>query len=183
MADLLSSGDSLRVIGRLAVGVSSSGGAFPHGGTDLGHAVVCEWVPSPNTHLLDGEEYSGEILEHIKMHERGLLVVQFAGFPDKAMELVLAHSSIGTSGSRKGGYGTAGDDGRLGSAGAVNLLFSPRYSTHPELLIYRAIADQDETARLRFFLQEGLGLAAVFRGIRDGSKGVYDWGRPGDLSP
>jgi len=167
---------SLRVPGRLCAAPTSIG-TFPHGGTDLGNVVAIDFYPQTRVLDIEDESIGGERTETVRACESALLQVVLGSMTTAMLSKVLAHTSGGG-----GGYGTAGDDSVLGSADEFVLLFSPRSSAHPALIMYRACPSWADSAQLGFSIGSDVGAAVAFRGIRHASKGVYQVDVLGSIS-
>lgn len=172
-----------RIPGRLAHTPTNLGTAFPHGGTALGITSSVRL------------EYSIEYLENIDPEKGGhaeviegpatvRLYVMMRQWDNDTISKIFPHSAVGSSTNRIARYPGTIRPGRLLSGSAITpLIWTPNNATtHPTILLYKALPMLSQPFTLRMSAFSELALAVEFVGIRDASSRVFDMGLLSDLS-
>ena len=159
---------SLFVPVRLVANPTNLGGAFPHGGIEIGPIRDGRFAQGGQTRERTAEEFGGEVVEDFIAGRDSIL---FACVLDGIKDAGLA--KIWPRGSPK--YPDSLTPGYRGTAFGFKLLVAPRDTTnHPGVILYNAYPLEDETNEMRFGIEEEFGYPVMFRGVRDGTNRVFD---------
>ncbi len=170
MADALSPSTSWRPAGRLVASPTDLGAAFPHGGTDLGEVLDIDFATEIKDADVESEVKGGEIVETVVACERAQLQVVLG-----AMTTAMLAKVLDAPDSDGGSYAASGGDGgtRLGSSREFVLLYAPRRSTEPGLLMFRAMPMWGRSSTIHLGIRRAPGALVTFKGIRHATKGTY----------
>lgn len=186
MADLINPSSCLRVPGRLVDTPTAGGltGAFPHGGTSLGLVASAIFRLGEEHQTVRAEEFGGEVAEVIKSGTSPLFACVLRGFTDAIVDRLFPETAVGSSsGDRLIRRTSATRAGRLGSGDAFPLLFAPREpAVHPGLIIYNAVPIFENVAEIPLNTEAEVGVAVVFRALRDGTGRLYEFAKLEDMA-
>lgn len=156
--------------------------APPYGGTALGLVHAYDLRPITREDPVVAEEYGGETTETVFLGRDWRLVATIRAWDNDALAALPWTTAAGLSGKRvvtEPGTHIAGD---LGTAKAGKLLFAARDSRAPSFVLYRAIPQLEESARLRFEITNELNIPVVWRALRGAGGNSVQIGVLGDLT-
>lgn len=176
--------EAMRIVGRLCSGPTDLAAAFPHGGTALGMVTRATFRVGLRRRVHLGLEYGNEPIEVTRGGQTAVLGVLIRGYDNDMWSRIFTGTTAGAeTGKTVAAYPGSNRAGRLGSDDAVTLLYSPRDTEkHPALIIYRAVPLLEETAEMRFSMNEEFGVPGLFLGLRNASGSVWRMGRLEDLA-
>jgi len=159
-------------------------GTFPYGGTVLG--IVSQYALAPLgsnlTIWYEGNGGPGDILEP---SEEFAATCFLRGWDDDALMKVLGSSAV-AAGSVSGHnvFSAPGNTpGKSALGRAHKFVFVPDNPIHaPACILYAAVPEWDQGARLHFGRTEELGMPVVFQCVRDSSDRILKVGRLVDLA-
>lgn len=177
----------LRGGGRLVVSPTSVGGAFPHGGTELGEVRSIEFVPEVQTRQILRESIGGAVVDDIQLGERAVLVGILRSWDSDILSVLFPVSAAGGSGRIINGHakGTVRPGELIGPARSVKLLYVANAPTRdPSLVLYRALPRMDSAARIALSIPQGFGLPFAFEATPDStaSAKIYQMARLSDIT-
>lgn len=168
-------GDILHIPGRLVMDPIDRFLPPTFNGTLLG--LVSEVVFKPNLRRREirGEEYGGEIVDHVTTGQSPLLGCFIRGYDSDMWPLLFDDiSPAGQSGKPLMDYPGTTPAGKLASSRSFRLLFAPDDTENvPGIVLYNAYALFEETAQIRYSTKDEFGIAVIFQGVRDSTGRVY----------
>ena len=175
---------SLLVTGQLAYGCTDLSTAWPHGGTGLGLVGHCFFAPPAGVVRLPGGE-SNTSEKVLYVGGDAVFGCRVEGWSDLTTDGVL--NAIFPNSVEKNSHDVLdwpGSDLAPGQAIATitKLVFTPRHSGHPALLLYVVSPLVEETAELRFSSYRSLKVPMLFVAHPDGTGRVAQMGRLADLT-
>lgn len=175
---------SRRIKGFLCADPTDLSTPFPHGGTALGMVADILFQTRVLHAPVTAEEFGGEPVEWIGGGEVAVLGCIARGMDNDMLQKIFLNTTVGSSsGSRVVSNPGTKRAGSLRSSDSFVLLFSPKDTTrHRGILVYNAVPMLDESAELQLSINEEIGIACLFQGIRDSSDRIYSMARLEDLT-
>lgn len=172
---------SYLVSGRLAYGCDNLSTEWPHGGTGLGLVGSIYLEPPGGVIRLPAEDLGGASSAVIYVGGDAVLGASVENWDDAASAGVLSAvfpnvTTINTR-HRIDWPATPGTQ----PTALEPLVFTPRDSTHPGLILYKAVPLLEESARLWLSSYRFLRVPLLFLGLADASDRVAAMGRLSDL--
>lgn len=165
---------ALRVPGVLVVNPTTNPpvDAVPHGGVQLGLVRDVVLRRTERRFELVGEEYGGEVLDHVYLGETWAIVFALRGLDNEALRRLFPTSATPTPSQREAisWPGSGLREGRSREvADGVALLFSPDDPDHHAVYFRRAIPLVAQELDLALGREEELLVLAGFLATRDGT--------------
>lgn len=185
----------LRVPGRLAYGCDDLTAAWPHGGTGLGATRAVVLMKTGGPYPVTCEAYGGEPVEYLEEGAVWGLSCTIRTVEDDALSQVFRNTASGSTSQRRvvtePGSVRAGN--WMSTRALTPLVFTPEGATHAEsatqpdvrapfIVLHRALPALRDDIEIPLERDQEWAVRVVFRGIRDSSGNILDFGPRVDLT-
>lgn len=153
----------LKSPGRLAIGPTDLGAAFPHGGTALGITRRARYIEGTRSVPVPAGEFGRKSVEVLYTGRAGILAAVLREWDTDAVDTIFVGASSGVVTDNP--KTEAQRPGLRLSDREVKLVFSPLSNQGIRLVMERAIPAPEEAAAIQLRLNSDVDIAVAFEGI------------------